>query len=368
MFPARPDTSPVRRPSGRRTIFYKAPNMSLRPRWACIRSSAGCRRLFIPVAAFLAIAAACPAPGHAADKFAAEFLRIGVGARAQGMGGAFVSVADDASAAFWNPAGLVQLPQREAMAMHASQFAGVLSHNFGSVVLPLEGGERRAAVGATVIWLSVDDIRLTDRLELDESGNPIYDPDKIEIKSAYDVGLLLTYSRELSERVSAGVNVKLIRQSLVDRGSSFGIGADIGFLYRPGPRLALGLRLADATSTRLYWDSGRRETVAPTVTVGAHTVRDVAALRGTVLAGLDVGVAFESYGNADQIRSGSLSGNLLPGIEYWYNRVVALRVGSDGGDLTAGAGVRYRQFGVDYAYLDHSDLDSTHRVSALYRF
>jgi hypothetical protein len=108
--------------------------------------------------------------------------------------------------------------------------------------------------------------------------------------------------------------------------------------------------------------------VSPTVTVGAHTTRAIQALRGTVTLGLDAGFAFEGIEEADQFSSGSLSGNVLPGAEYWYRRTVALRVGSEGGDLTAGAGVRYRRFGVDYAYLDHSDLDASHRVSALYRF
>ena len=68
-------------------------------------------------------------PAGAVDKFAAEFLKIGIGARALGMGGAFVSVADDASAAYWNPAGLVQLEEREAMLMGASQFGGVVDHD-----------------------------------------------------------------------------------------------------------------------------------------------------------------------------------------------------------------------------------------------
>ena len=47
---------------------------------------------------------------------------------------------------------------------------------------------------------------------------------------------------------------------------------------------------------------------------------------------------------------------------------MAIRAGSDAGNFTAGAGVRYKQFGADYAYLAHDELDSTHRVSALFRF
>src|ERR1051325_2517743 len=63
------------------------------------------------VAACLALLAAAPA---GATKYAAEFLKIPVGARAVGMGGAFAAVADDATSPFWNPAGMVYLPYKEA--------------------------------------------------------------------------------------------------------------------------------------------------------------------------------------------------------------------------------------------------------------
>jgi len=311
--------------------------------------------------------AAAP-PASAGDKFAAEFLKIGVGARALGMGGAFASIADDASAAYWNPAGLVQLRNREAMAMHASQFGGVESHNFGSVILPLESASGRSAIGITAIHLSIDDIRVTTGLKLDDNGDPINDEGNITTKSAYDLALMLSYARDLGDRWSAGVNVKLIRQSLVDAGSSFGIGADLGFLFRPRPSMSIGLKISDVSTTQLYWDSGRRETVSPTITLGAHTTSFLRALRGSITLGVDAAFAFDGLQNADQFDSGSLSGNLLPGMEYWFRDTVALRLGSDAGSLTAGAGVRYRQFGVDYAFLDHEELDTTHRVSALYRF
>jgi len=307
-------------------------------------------------------------PAFAIDKFAAEFLKIGVGARALGMGGAFVSVADDASGAYWNPAGLVQLQQREAMLMGASQFGGVVDHEVGSFVAPLKTASSRAAIGVTFIRVGVDDINVTKDAKVgeDQNGNPIIDPNRVEQKSAYDLALLLTYARGWGERWSGGVNVKLVRQSLVDEGASFGIGADLGFHFQASPTLALGLRLADITTTQLFWDTGRRETVGPSVTIGAHTTHDIAALQGKLLVGFDSRFSFE--GLDEQFETGNVSGIVLPGAEYWFRNVVAIRAGSDAGNFTAGAGVRYKQFGADYAYLAHDELDSTHRVSALFRF
>lgn len=308
-------------------------------------------------------------PAAAVDKFAAEFLKIGVGARALGMGGAFVSLADDATAAYWNPAGLVQLESREALGMHASQFGGVVYHDVLGVVTPIRSAGSRAAIGVTVIRLAVDDIQITKDAKIgeDQNGNPILDESLIRTESAYDLALLLSYARALGDRLSGGINVKLIRQSLAGEGSSFGVGADFGFLYQASPGLAFGLRLADITTTQLYWDTGRRETVAPSLTFGAHTTRAVPALQGVLTVGVNASVSFEGQ-EADQFSSGSLSGNLLPGAEYWFRRTVALRAGSDAGNFTAGGGIRYKQVGADYAYLAHDELDTTHRVSAIVRF
>ena len=84
------------------------------------------------------------APRAEATKYAGEFMKIPVGARAVGMGGAFSAVADDATSPYWNPAGMVFLPYREGFLQHAEQFGSLVSHNFGGYVLPLKAkGERR---------------------------------------------------------------------------------------------------------------------------------------------------------------------------------------------------------------------------------
>jgi hypothetical protein len=325
----------------------------------------------------LAVLVGSTTPALAVDKFAAEFLKIGVGARPMGMGGSFVSLSDDATATFWNPAGLSQLEHNEAMGMHASQFGGVVVHDVLGIVAPLKFPDHRSAIGLTLVRLGVDDIKVTKDagvdadgdgvVDEDANGNPIIDPQKIETRSAYDLALYLSYARSLGRKWSTGLNLKLVRQSLVNEGASFGIGADLGFLYRPSEKVGLGLRLSDITTTQLFWDTGRRETVAPTVTLGGHTTLPISALQGSLTLGLDLNFAFEGQ-EADQFSSGNLSGNLLAGAEYWFRQTVALRVGTDAGNFTAGGGVRYKQVGADYAYLSHDELDSTHRVSALVRF
>jgi hypothetical protein len=60
-----------------------------------------------------------------ATKFAGEFLSIGVGPRALSMGGASVAVSNDATAGYWNPAGLSVLSRQMVTVMHSEQLSGL---------------------------------------------------------------------------------------------------------------------------------------------------------------------------------------------------------------------------------------------------
>ncbi len=66
--------------------------------------------------------------------------------------------------------------------------------------------------------------------------------------------------------------MKIIRQSLPGN-SSFGIGGDLGVIYTPIPTVSAGLKVSDVTTTLLAWDSDRRETIAPSVTLGGQYTR-----------------------------------------------------------------------------------------------
>lgn len=304
----------------------------------------------------------------AADKYAAEFMKIGVGARALGMGGAFVALANDATAAYWNPAGLVRMEQAELSFMHAEQFGDLANHDYFGFAQPLTG-DTRSAVGVSLIRFGVDGILETAGHFVDANGDGEYQPgeqiltDDFRTGSDAEYGLLLSYAREMSGRLSLGGNLKMLRQGLLDN-TSFGFGVDLGALYDLNGGLTVGARLADATTTRISWDTGTKESVAPSLVLGLNWTRNVPGLSGRVTAGADFNRPMDGREEAAQAAGGDFQG----GMEYWYNDAVAARVGADAGNLTAGAGLRYRGFGVDYAYLENADLDATHRVSASARF
>ncbi len=114
-------------------------------------------------------------PAHATTKYAAEFMKIGVGARALGMGGAFVALADDASASYWNPAGLARLDRAELLFMHAEQLGDLANHDYFTFAQPIQGSSRQA-VGIGLIRLGIGDIKETRDHYLDSNGNGRWDP------------------------------------------------------------------------------------------------------------------------------------------------------------------------------------------------
>ena len=131
----------------------------------------------------------------------AVFLEIPVGAAAIGMGGAFVSIANDATSLYWNPAGTASLTQNQFIAVHTGWIANT-RFDFGGFVLPLGGF---GTLGFAFTSLSMDDMKVRT-VELPEGTGEFF--------SAGDLAGGITYSRTLTDRFAIGFTGKYIRQSI----------------------------------------------------------------------------------------------------------------------------------------------------------
>ncbi len=318
-----------------------------------------------------------------ATKYAAEFLRIGAGARALGMGGAVTACVDDASSVYWNPAGMVMVERAEVALMHSEQFGDLADYDFASYVQQLPG---TGSVGVGIVRFSVDDILITQGAYDDENGNHKYDwgeridPSRFYLDSDTEYALFFSFARAMNRMpVVLGGTLKLVRQDMPGH-SSFGIGTDLGARWSPRPDFQLGARFSDITTTQLYWDTGRRETVSPSLFVGGAYSRSLAASQIELLLTCDFALTFDGRETASSFSIGIPSvtpdmqsrtffwGDAAVGIEAWYRKLFAARAGWQESGVTAGAGLRIAGFGVDYAFVPHEALGSSHRLSASYAF
>ncbi|MBU2493796.1 MAG: PorV/PorQ family protein [Bacteroidetes bacterium] len=149
---------------------------------------------------------------------AANFLEIGVGANAVGMGGAFVSIANDATALYWNVGGIAMLPKFEAVIVHTDWLAET-NFDFAGLVLPL--GDF-GTLGFSFTSLSMDDMVVRTVEKPDGTG---------ELFSAGDIAVGLSYGRHLTERFSIGFTVKYIEQTIWHMNAT-GIAIDAGTVFK----------------------------------------------------------------------------------------------------------------------------------------
>ncbi len=148
----------------------------------------------------------------------AQFLKLGVGARAMGMGGGFVAVSDDGSAMYWNPAGMMNQKKINTTFIH-NNWALDISHDFISVSFPTG---RSGVLGFSLTALSMDEQDVTTIAEPDGNG---------QTYSVMDMAFGISYARQISDRFSYGHTVKFIRLSAYNEIAST-VAIDIGMLLQ----------------------------------------------------------------------------------------------------------------------------------------
>lgn len=351
------------------------------------------------LAAILLVGTAASALGA---KYAGEFLSVGAGARGLGMGGAFCAVADDATAGYWNPAGLLSIQGQQAILMHSERFGGLVRYDY----LGYGRSDGATGLGASLFRTDVGDIANTTGLPYHDSGadgvfgidgdgvpgdagnddfdpesNPggtegngdwdpgeelIYDEDLITYENGVDWALYLSWSRSVSPAFSVGASAKVIQRGLMGY-SAFGLGLDVAALWKPSQAFTVGLNLQDASVTQIFWDTGSNESVLPTAKLGMAVRWPLTKFATVATIAADGDFRFEGREYSSQYHFGGVSLDTHIGAEFLVKDLVAIRIGSSEGAMSAGLGLRFNLFSrpvtLDYAYLGHSDLEATHRMS-----
>lgn len=315
------------------------------------------------------------------SKFAGEFLSAGVGARPLGMGGAFVALADDGTAGYWNPAGLSSLMFSQIAFMHAEQFAGEVNYDYASIAIPYQ---KKRTLSFSLIRLGIDDIPDTRNALLDYGldgipnthdtgeGNGILDQGerldvtRIKYFSNADYAFYASFAHARTTSFSYGGSIKIIRRA-IGSNTAFGIGFDVGAQWRTSRKLIVGANLMDATSTLIAWNTGSRELISPTLKVGIAYPLGWKFIHGSLTPVIDSDVRFENRGKSAQVAFGRASMDFHYGVEANIYHRVFLRTGYD--DIkrfTAGAGVYVHKLNVDYSFSSFDsveELGNTHRIS-----
>lgn len=303
--------------------------------------------------------------GQRAGTSSGAFLKIGVGARAVGLGEAFVAVANDPSAIVWNPAGLASLLRQEVQFSH-TEWPGDISHDFLVYVMP-----SRKLGGSLAVQLGMLATRLDETDEFHPFGTGR------EFSYSDFVGGL-AYGRRWTDKLLIGFGVKYVREDL---GSQVGGPTTSAFLVDLGSIYYLGygsVRIATSLS-----NFGAEMTPS-----GSYVSPYTGETRN--YDGFDppmqfrYGLAFEAIENAQQrltvateiTQPADNSQRIKAGLEWTWLRRYSLRGGynfnADVMRLSGGFGavvpLGTAQTSIDYAYTDGGPLLGVHRMSLGFRF
>lgn len=303
----------------------------------------------------------------------AAFLKIGAGARASAMGDAYTSIADDASAIYWNPSGLASLKRNEFVAMRAQLFED-LEYNFFAFAHPTK------SFGTFAIGLN--NLNITDIEQ--RTG----DSDAADSKfSANDTSYSLAHSMKLSifglpdsdqeGGLQIGETLKVVRQTLAGYTAN-SVAGDLGIIYRgihrPG---SIGFVVQNMGSSAKFKNEG--DPLPLTLRVGtSYRIGQNWRISGVQGSREKTGLLLALDGNfpRDSDASARLGSeytfgwteNLASSVRGGYQTNRARQIEGSASGISAGAGLTYKSFSFDFSWTPFGDMGNAFRYSAKLKF
>jgi len=302
----------------------------------------------------------------------AQFLKFAVGSRAVAMGESFAAVANDASALYWNPAGVGNLKHLELHLTHANYLADI-NFNFAGLVVPIA---KNSNLGFSAMAWSMGDEPVTT------PDDPTGAAGLTWSASSFAVGL--TFSRALTDRFAVGLTGKYIQENLY-HSSAKTLAIDIGSLYDTGIRgIKIGMAMTNFGGKLKV--SGRDLNVRTTPIRPGNPTQpgDLGTSSWPLPLNFRVGLSFEIFRNessallvaSDFIHPTDADERLNFGAEYTLNNRLFVRGGYkmnyEEESFSAGGGVNlpitsYNLI-IDYAFNDFGILGDVHRFSFGFKF
>jgi len=265
-------------------------------------------------------------------------FKSGIGARALAMGGAFVAVADDATAVCWNPAGLAQLSDTRLAGMSTDLFGMGLTHQYIGAVTTF------ANLGVGLAWERAS----VDGQVVDEEGG------LGEAFTWVEQAIIGSLATNVLDVAMAGANVKYY---LADNGiddTASGFGFDLGLLVSLGDMFVIGVNASDLAGSTIAWGGGATDIIS-----------------GLYTAGLAMKLADDKLILATDVDfDGTELGDTHVGVEFQVIDELALRGGVVLTDnfqsyyFTVGAGINVAGLYVDAAYVIDEPVGNTLVLSA----
>ncbi len=289
---------------------------------------------------------------------AAAFLDLGVDARAAAMGNAFVSIPDNPSAVYWNPAGLPFIRRHSVTFMSSYSNIG-RRHSYAGYVLPVKDNFTWLAWDRSlgISWINYG---ITGIEGSDIYGNPT------EKFSDNENAFMFAFGQKFGEDYSVGIAFKYLTHSLTEHGSARGIGFDFGGLYRSSKNISFGINVQNVFS-KLKW-------VIEDAVLDSEYEYDE-----DILINIKAGVSAKIWKeklllSIDVDKTDKQRVRFHAGSEYYLINEFSLRMGYDDLRVSAGFGwnkeILYsKEIILNYAFIyERYGFDIIHKVSLDVRF
>jgi hypothetical protein len=278
-----------------------------------------------------------PASGNT-DNSGLSFLKFGVGAKAVGMGEAFVAQSGEVTSAWWNPAGLSGIEGIQVSFTHNQWFQGITGEHFTSAL-----GLGKNTLGLSLAMGKVPDI--------EKREGPTEEPDALF--DAHDVVFSFSFARSIREGFALGFSTKWLYEK-IDINSASGLGFDLGGIYSPLENLNFGLAVMNLGQKMKF--ETEKFSLPTLYKVGVTYLVEKKDLNSDFTLGLDL------------VKPRDDEAKIHLGGEVGLYQALKIRLGYQNGydekDFSFGLGTKFRNYSIDYGYLPHkSDLGNVHSVS-----